>query len=155
MQTKTEQPAQTGKEQSIRTYIHTVQYYETDGMRIVHHSNYIRWMEEARSDYLKQVGLDYDKMEEHGIMIPVLAVSCKYKVSVSFGQQVKIFVWVEKFNGIKFTVSYRITSMDETVLHAEGTTEHCFLNTDLKPVNVKKAAPPVYAHFSQFRKTKA
>ena len=30
------------------SYQHRIQYYETDGMRIVHHSNYIRWMEEAR-----------------------------------------------------------------------------------------------------------
>ena len=31
-------------------YMHEVQYYETDAMQIVHHSNYIRWFEEARHD---------------------------------------------------------------------------------------------------------
>ena len=45
-------------------YNHTVQYYETDKMGITHHSNYIRWMEEARVDFLKQIGWDYDKLEE-------------------------------------------------------------------------------------------
>ena len=38
---------------------HKVQYYETDGMGIVHHSNYIRWFEEARVDLLEQLGFGY------------------------------------------------------------------------------------------------
>ena len=40
----------------MEPYQHTVQYYETDKMGIVHHSNYIRWMEEARVAYLAQLG---------------------------------------------------------------------------------------------------
>ena len=60
-------------------YNHTVQYYETDKMGITHHSNYIRWMEEARVDFLKQIGWDYDKLEEIGVISPVTEVSCKYK----------------------------------------------------------------------------
>ena len=44
-------------------YTHKVQYYETDQMGIVHHSNYIRWFEEARSDVLEKAGMGYDVME--------------------------------------------------------------------------------------------
>lgn len=58
-------------------YIHTVQYYETDKMGITHHSNYIRWMEEARIDFLAQMGWDYVKLESLGIVSPVTAVECK------------------------------------------------------------------------------
>ena len=47
-------------------YDHKVQYYETDGMGIVHHSNYIRWFEEARVDLLEQLGFGYDRIEEAG-----------------------------------------------------------------------------------------
>lgn len=133
-------------------WLHRVQYYETDGMQIVHHSNYIRWMEEARCDYLSRVNLDYDRMEADGILIPVLSVSCEYRNAVRFGETVRIFAQVENFSGLKFEVSYRITSLDETVLHATGTTTHCFLNRELKPVNVKKIAPDIYAHFIQFKK---
>ena len=50
-------------------YDHKVQYYETDGMGIVHHSNYIRWFEEARVDLLEQLGFGYrdliDVIEGH------------------------------------------------------------------------------------------
>ena len=40
----------------VKPYEHHVKYYETDQMRIVHHSNYIRWMEEARMDMMEQMG---------------------------------------------------------------------------------------------------
>ena len=48
-------------------YTHQAQYYETDQMGIIHHSNYIRWFEEARIWYMHQVGADYREMEEMGI----------------------------------------------------------------------------------------
>ena len=55
-------------------YDHKVQYYETDGMGIVHHSNYIRWFEEARVDLLEQLGFGYDRIEEAGYSGPVLEI---------------------------------------------------------------------------------
>ena len=132
-------------------YTHKVQYYETDAMRIVHHSNYIRWMEEARLEHLSRVGLAYDEMEEQGIIIPVLSASCEYKIATRYGETVKIFPEIEKFNGLKFTVTYRITGEDESEVHATGRTAHCFLNRDMKPVNIKKAAPHIYEYFKKYQ----
>ena len=51
----------------MNAYRHTVQYYETDRMGIVHHSNYIRWMEEARTDFMDQLGFPYARAVEAGI----------------------------------------------------------------------------------------
>ena len=69
----------------MKPYIHKVQYYETDKMGITHHSNYVRWMEEARIEFLDQIGWSYVRMEEEGIISPVLAVkigraSCRERV---------------------------------------------------------------------------
>lgn len=50
----------------MERYIHRVQYYETDRMGITHHSNDIRWMEEARIDFLEQIGWGYARMERAG-----------------------------------------------------------------------------------------
>ena len=52
-------------------YQHTVQYYETDQMQISHHSNYIRWMEEARVAFLACIGFPYEKIEASGLISPV------------------------------------------------------------------------------------
>lgn len=60
-------------------YRHVVQYYETDRMGITHHSNYVRWMEEARIHFLDQIGWDYAKLEEMGLVSPVVSVSCRYR----------------------------------------------------------------------------
>ncbi|MFQ9127202.1 MAG: acyl-CoA thioesterase [Butyricicoccaceae bacterium] len=65
---------------------HKVQYYETDGMGIVHHSNYIRWFEEARVDLLEQLGFGYDRIEAEGYSGPVLEVACQYKTMSRFGE---------------------------------------------------------------------
>ena len=55
-------------------YRRRVQYYETDRMGIVHHSNYIRWFEEARTDFLRNNGIVYSDLEQSGVMIPVGAL---------------------------------------------------------------------------------
>ena len=57
----------------VKPYEHHVKYYETDQMRIVHHSNYIRWMEEARMDMMEQMGFGYDKMALH---CSILRICC-------------------------------------------------------------------------------
>lgn len=81
-------------------------------MAVVHHSNYIRWLEETRIDLLKKVGLPYDEMEKSGIMIPVLSVSCQYKYAVRFNETVCIKAKMEDFTGLKFRISYRITDKE-------------------------------------------
>ena len=58
----------------IKPYEHHAKYYETDQMGIIHHSNYIRWMEEARIAYMDELGFPYKKVEEAGIISPVLSV---------------------------------------------------------------------------------
>ena len=128
----------------VEDYIHRVQYYETDGMRIAHHSNYIRWMEEARMDFLEQVGLAYDQLEERNLQFPVLSASCEYKQAVRFGDKVRIHLELEWFTGLRYNVRYRITDSDQSILHAVGETTHCFVDQNLKPVVVKRYAPDLY-----------
>ena len=56
----------------MQNYVHVVNYYETDKMGITHHSNYIRWMEEARVEFLDSIGDGFDKLEAHGVFSPAL-----------------------------------------------------------------------------------
>ena len=79
-------------------YVHKTQYYETDTMKIAHHSNYIRWMEEARVDMLEQMGLGYDVMEKSGILSPVLSVECEYKSMTRFPEKVLITVCLTRYS---------------------------------------------------------
>lgn len=128
----------------IRTCTHKVQYYETDAMRVVHHSNYIRWFEEARLDFLEQIGMPYDEIERRQILSPVLGASCQYRQAVKYGESVLIDTAITSFNGLKFSVAYKVYSMDRKILHAEGATDHCFLNDRFQPIRLKKEAPDIY-----------
>ena len=126
----------------MNPYQHKVQYYETDKMGIVHHSNYIRWMEEARIDFLGQIGWNYKKLEDNGIISPVTAVECKYRVSTFFDDVITISVWVEEFKGVKLKLRYEMKRED--VLVCEGHSEHCFLNAEGKIMNLKREKPAFY-----------
>ena len=125
----------------MKKYIHKVNYYETDKMGITHHSNYIRWMEEARIDFLKQIGFGYDKVEEKGIISPVIAVECDYKISTTFGDAIEIEVEIEEFKGVKLIIKYLMRKIETNDIVLVGKTKHCFVNKENKPIILKKEYP--------------
>ncbi|SER85786.1 acyl-CoA thioesterase [Butyrivibrio fibrisolvens] len=124
-------------------YIHTVNYYETDKMGITHHSNYIRWMEEARIDFLSQIGYDYAKLEQMGIISPVLNVSCDYKKTTTFPDKIYISVTVKEFKGVKLHLSYEMRNENDDIV-CTGTTSHAFLNTEGRPIRMNQEYPQLY-----------
>ncbi len=131
----------------IFSYQHRIQYYETDGMRIVHHSNYIRWMEEARIAMMEQFGYGYDQMERDGISIPVLSVTCAYKEMMRFGQTCRIDVRVTAVSPVRMTVDYAFYDVETGHLCGTGTTGHCFIGHNGRPVSLKKKLPEIYELF--------
>lgn len=133
----------------IKPYEHHVKYYETDQMRIVHHSNYIRWMEEARMDMMEQMGFSYKQMEEMEIISPVLSVQCEYKSMVHFSDTVVIEARVEYYNGIKLKVGYRMTDKETGELRTVASSEHCFLDRSGKPLSLKRSYPEIDTRFFQ------
>ena len=132
----------------MNLYKHKVQYYETDKMSIVHHSNYIRWMEEARVDFLEQLGMGFDKLEDMGIISPVVAVEGKYKQETKFPEIISILVQIEEFKGIKLKLKYTMTNDKGTIVF-EGISEHCFQNTEGRILNLKKEYPEVYGKLTE------
>ncbi len=112
-------------------------------MGITHHSNYIRFMEEARIDFMNQIGWGYAKMEEEGLASPVLSVSCDYKHSTSFPDCIEIAVSVLKCSAVKLQLGYTMTSGGRVV--CTGSSTHCFLGKDGRPLVLQKAMPDFYA----------
>lgn len=131
----------------IKPYEHHVKYYETDQMGIVHHSNYIRWMEEARMDLMEQMGYSYKMMEESEVISPVISVSCEYKSMVRFSDTVVIETKIAFYNGVKLSVQYRITDKETGELRSLAKSEHCFLNNSGKPISLKRSYPEIDTKF--------
>lgn len=125
----------------MHTYIHRVNYYETDKMGITHHSNYIRWMEEARADYLKSLGYGLRRLEADGITSPVVSVECRYKHTTTFDDEIKIEVAIEKYNSVKLELSYVMTELETGTVALTAKSAHCFIDDKGRPIIVKKVFP--------------
>lgn len=125
----------------MEPYLHHVQYYETDRMGITHHSNYIRWMEEARVAFLEELGWGYEKLEDMGIVSPVTQAACEFKKPTTFSDVVEITVEVREYRGVRLLLSYRMVNERTKELVAEGTSGHCFLNREGQVMILKKEHP--------------
>lgn|SRR5574344_1279288 len=134
------------------TYERKINYYETDRMGVVHHSNYIRFLEEARCAWLEDIGLPFETLEQNEITIPVLGVNCTYKNHVTFADTILIKPFAKEYNGVRLTVGYEVTEKEtgKTVIEAE--TKHCFTNKELRPINLKKYNPEFNKKFEELLK---
>ena len=125
----------------MKPYIHRVQYYETDRMGITHHSNYIRWMEEARVAFLEEIGWGYDRLEAEGVVSPGLSVDGHFQKRTTFGDEVEITAMLKEYRGIRIVLEYEMKNWatGETVF--VGTSEHCFLDGNGRPARLKSVLP--------------
>ena len=128
---------------SIKQYSRKVNYYETDKIGIVHHSNYIRYFEEARVFVMSQIGCDIKSLEDMGLIIPNVDAYAKYLVPMRFGDTCNIIFRLTEFNGVKFRCEYELYNQ-EGVLCCKGFTTHCFVNETLRPVSIKRSHPEIF-----------
>lgn len=121
-------------------------YGETDQMGVIYHSNYFRYFEVARTDYFKAMGFAYRKLEEEGVLFPVLECNCKFISPARYDDEIIVKAQLGHFKGARFRLNYEITRMDDDGLKVlvKGFTEHAFASKDLKPLNIKKSHPHLY-----------
>ena len=136
----------------IEPYRRRANYYETDQMKIIHHSNYIRWFEEARVDFLEKINFGYQKVVEHGIDFAVLDVYCEYKSMVYFGDIVDIYVSVSEIKEMRMAIDYKIIKPESGEICTLGRTKHFFYDNNKKrPVSLKKTIPEIYELFNSLK----
>ena len=128
-------------------YERKINYYETDRMAVVHHSNYIRYLEEARVEWLEALNMPFGLLEENKITILVLGVNCTYKHHVTFGDTILIKTYAKEYTGVRMTIGYEITDKKNGNIVLTGETKHCFTDSNLKPINLKKHNPEFHEKF--------
>lgn len=128
-------------------YERKINYYETDRMGVVHHSNYIRYLEEARTEWLEVLNMPFDLLEKNKITIPVLGVNCTYKYHVTFGDTILIKTYAKEYTGVRMTIGYEVTDKKNGNIVLTGETKHCFTDRNLKPINLKKYALQFHEKF--------
>ncbi len=133
------------RKEGEQPYYRKAQYHETDQMGIIHHTNYVNWLEEARTDYFEKIGCSYAQLENEGIMSPVVSIQVKYKTPVRYGDVVRIHVAMTKYTGLKLGLHYEILNEVTGEICAEAVSEHCFLDASGKILSLKKARPALDA----------
>lgn len=98
-----------------------VWYVDTDQMGIVHHSNYVRYYEAARSDLMRDLGLSYAEMERRGVMMPILEVHSYYKASALYDELISVEISVEVLPKARITFHYRIFNESGKLLNTGST----------------------------------
>lgn len=122
----------------MERYIHKVHYYECDSMGVTHHSNYVRFMEEARIDALDRAGYGFEKMEADGVISPVVSISVNYRKPTRFQDQVEIELEPLNLDCIKPKFIYRMYVGETLVCTAEST--HAFFKNG-RPMSLRQLYP--------------
>lgn len=131
------------------TYSRRVKYYETDRMGVVHHSNYLRLIEDARMEWLRDNVISYGEMEKLGIIIPAVSAAEKFLAFLRFDDPFTIMVKLKKFAGVKMEFFYQIHNSDTNELCYEGESAHFLAcNENYRPfISVRKKYPEIYNKF--------
>lgn len=104
-----------------------VRYGETDQMGVVYHANYAMYFEVGRTEWLREFGLSYNRMEAEGIMLPVISLSIKYKNSARYDDVLKVKTTLKKIPTASIEFEYELWN-DSNVLLATGNTVLAFID---------------------------
>ena len=122
------------------TYHRKAQYHETDKMSIIHHSNYVKWMEETRVAFMDSIGYSFRRMEQTGIASPVVGITVDYKKPVEFDDDVEVRLSILKYSGAVLELGYEFYNVTKGEVCTTATSRHCFVK-DGRIVSLKKVLP--------------
>jgi acyl-CoA thioester hydrolase len=115
-----------------------VYYKDIDQMGIVYYSRYFEFFEEARTEMLSSIGLDYSNVEEKGAMLPVIEAHCEYKKGATFSQDIIVKTYIRELPKVKIKFEYKICPAGSDEILLTGYTVHACTNLEGKPVKMPK-----------------
>ncbi len=128
-----------------------VRYAETDQMGIVHHSNYPIWYEAGRSDFIRNLGIPYSKIEENNVLLPLIELKCVYKDASRYEDSIVVKTSIKEMTNVKLIFKYEVFKNNEGSIINYGETVHTWTDKNLKPINIKKHLPEIYDILSKFK----
>ena len=114
-----------------------VPFYDTDAMGIVHHSNYVRYLELSRVRFLAEHDEPYTRYVEQGLHVVVTRVDLRLNRATRFDETLTVTCWIERVRRASIAFSYQIHCGDQ--LTALASTEHAVINLQGKPVRIPEA----------------
>jgi len=109
-----------------------IAYADTDQMGVVYYGNYLTFFERGRTEYLREVGLEYAKLEERGYYFPVIYAECKYHASAKYDDIITVETKLTEVTAASITCEYEVKCKGKLLV--TGKTRHPFVNKNFKPV---------------------
>lgn len=103
------------------TYPVRVYYEDTDMGGIVYHANYLRFIERARSDWVRKLGNDQNAMREAGIVWVVKRIECEYIAPAIFEDELTVYTEMSKLTGVRLTMDQVVKRGDQELFRASVT----------------------------------
>lgn len=103
-----------------------VNFYDTDLMGVVHHSNYIRWFETGRVEFLRGFGIDLNEMMSDGIVFPIVEIQAKYHSPAKFDDELELEIIPAVMTKVKWEFEYKIRKFGEEKILVEGSSRNVF-----------------------------
>ena len=116
-----------------------VRYSDTDAQGIVHHSNYFRWLEEARIGWLEAIGQPYGDLTERGIFLPLTTCSCTFQAPVYAGERVNVLLSLDEVSRARVGLTYRILCKAKQA--ATAATTHAYVDAAGRPLRLTRDDP--------------
>lgn len=108
-----------------------VEYHHTDQMGIVHHSNYVKFFEVARTEWLRAMGITYAEMERRGVMMPIVDVAVKYRNPALYDELISVTAFVDEAPMARMTFRYEVRGEDDREI-ATGSTTLGFIDSQTR-----------------------
>ncbi len=119
-----------------------VRYAETDQMGVVYHANYLVWFEVGRVEFIRQIGLDYKRMEQdEGALIAVIEAKARYKAPARYDDELAVRTRLNGVRGGIVRFGYEVVRLADAVVLCEGETVHMVVGRDMK----RRGMPARYA----------
>ena len=99
-----------------------VEYHHTDQMGVVHHSNYVKFFEVARTEWLRAMGITYAEMERRGVMMPIVDVAVKYRNPALYDELISVTAFVDEAPMARMTFRYEVRGEDGREIATGSTT---------------------------------
>ncbi|SOB96250.1 acyl-CoA thioesterase [Pseudobutyrivibrio ruminis] len=135
----------------ITPFEHHTKYHETDQQGIIHTSNYLNWIEDARMNLMEQMGLSFKQMLDMEITSPVISHSIEYRSQVKFDETIVVDTKLVSYDGHEMEVAYRIYDKATGEDRAVAKTRHCFMNKSGIPISMKRTYPELDTKFFEFK----
>src|SRR5690606_40925921 len=110
-------------QQQSRWFTHRlrVRYQETDQMGVVYHVNYMNWFEIGRTELIRELGLPYKRLEEQGLLLPVIELESKFRAPAKYDDEITVWTRIVEFSplAVRFESQIRMTPSQELLQDAE------------------------------------